>query len=112
MSSDNVSIDIVPVKRPNRFIDAMDAYFTGVILPKYVGVSIDRDLIESLQRDVLEKLRAIVHRASFKTHDDLVVWLSQQYLHAINLNGVKIGQLLNSPAARTLDSVPEGDLRR
>ena len=111
-SNSTTSIDIVPVKRPGRFTDAIDAYFAGVILQKYVGESIDRALLESMQNDVLGKLRKIIHAAKFSTHDDLVCWLSQQYFFAININDVRVDQLLNSPTERSLSSVPESDLRR
>lgn len=107
----DTAIDIIPVKRPGRFTDALDAYFTGVVLPKYVDKRINGDLIEEMRQEVLVRLRTIIQKASFRTHEDLISWLGNEYFYSIEINGMRIGQLV-SPAVASLERVPEADLRR
>lgn len=110
MLDDPSCFDIKDVPRPKRFTDALDAYFTGVVLPKYVGVSINREMIESMRVNVIDCLRKITTKASFQTHDDLVVWLGNEYFMAIEINGMRLGQLMG-PVTAPIKDVPSADLR-
>lgn len=111
MSAGDTTNDIMSVKKSGRFTDALEAYFTGVVLPQYVGKSINKILIEEMRNEVINHLKKIIHMASFKTHDDLVTWLGHEYFCAIELNELKLGKILGS-IEPSLAAVPDEDLRR
>lgn len=106
----NPVLDIVDVPRPKRLTDALDAYFAGVVLPKYVGKSINAETVEAMRVEIIDRLRKITTKATFRTHDDLVVWLGNEYFMAIEINGMRLGQL-TGPVAAPIGDVPSADLR-
>lgn len=94
---------VVDVPRPKRFVDALESYLNGAILPKYIaaGKSLNRETLEALRVDVGAAIGAIVRKASFETADDMLAWLSDQYFLAVNVNGMRLDQLPGVAASFT-----------
>lgn len=103
LTTDNGFFDIKDVPRPKRFVDALESYLNGAILPKYIaaGKSLNRETLEALRLDVGAAIGAIVRKASFETADDMLAWLSDQYFLAVNVNGMRLDQLPGVAASFT-----------